>query len=145
MAILAWWLWNRNRPSRKVRRFLSESLINDIEEISAKVGVPARIVAAIVAVESAGYPLAVGAAGERGLMQITPAALQDVNRYYGTDYTFDQMFSGILNLYVGSLFLKLQYQRMGNWQDAIRAYNAGERGAREGRGYEYLERVKKWL
>jgi hypothetical protein len=34
--------------------------------------------------------------------------------------------------------------RLGSWQSAVRAYNAGVTGAINGRGYEYLNDVRQW-
>ena len=145
LAMLYFWFRARGRVSARARKVLGPGLVRDIEAVAARVGVPANIVGAIVAVESGGYPLAVGSVGERGLMQITRAALDDVNRRYGLDLKWEEMFAEIPNLYAGSYYLKLQHERLADWEDAIRAYNAGERGARIGLGVEYLNKVKRWL
>lgn len=131
--------------SEKAFSRLTPSVINVVKKVSEKTGVPANIIAAVIVVESGGNPLAVGGVGERGLMQLRPVAIQDVNQNFGTSLKFSEMFVVPLNIYAGALYLKLQHKRLGNWPDAIRAYNAGETGARRGRGKEYLKRVQKWL
>ncbi len=104
-----------------------------------------KVVAAIIQIESNGNENAVGQSGELGLMQIMPIALQDVNENFGTNFQFEDLAVASNNISVGILFLKLQLKRMKNLNDSIRAYNAGERGARLGRGYDYLEKVKLYL
>lgn len=140
----------RNKTSGKVsllvRARLNENLIEQIEQTSDTIGVPANIVGAIVVVESGGDVLATGKVGERGLMQLTEIALNDVNNNEGTTFTFDDMFSPVQNLAAGSLFFRLQLERMeGNISDAIRAYNCGQAGAIGGCGFIYLTLIKVWL
>lgn len=104
------------------------------------------VIRAMIMVESDGNAFAVGKANEYGLLQLMPIAIQDVNNNYGTNFQHKQMFSPTVNIACGILFLKLQYKRTGNIQDAIRAYNAGERGAMElNRGHDYLERVRRFV
>ena len=53
-----------------------------ISKYSALFGVPQSLITAIIAVESSGNTKATASAGERGLMQITPIALKQVNEYF---------------------------------------------------------------
>ena len=146
LAIAAGYFFLRTRGiSDQVRARLSPSLIEEIEAVSGKTGVPADLIGAIVMVESAGNPVAVGSIGERGLMQLTKGAIDDVNSNFGTNFFWNLMFTRKLNLLAGAYYLKLQKKRLGSWDDAIRAYNAGERGAKLGRAQEYLTKVKSWL
>lgn len=133
------------KVSKQTALRLNDSLIEEIETISDTIGVPANIIGAIVVVESGGDVLAVGSAGERGLMQLTEVALKDVNNNSGTNFNFSQMFSSIQNLAAGSLFYELQLSRLKNAEDAIRAYNCGEAGAIGGCGFGYLSLIKAWI
>lgn len=133
------------KVSFRARKRLNETLVNQIEKISDTIGVPPNIIGGIVIVESGGDILAQGKANERGLMQLTEVALNDVNNNEGTNFTFNQMFTPIQNLAAGALFYRLQLKRMGNHSDAIRAYNCGEAGAIGGCGFIYLALVKIWL
>ena len=132
--------------SGRVRARLNPVIVEKIETIADTVGAPSNIVGAIVVVESGGDILAAGKAGERGLMQLTEIALKDVNQKRGTNFSMDQMFVADQNIAAGSMFLALQIQRFdGVLDDAIRAYNGGERGARYGCCGGYLAKVKVWI
>ena len=132
--------------SGRVKLRLNRVIVEKIEIISDVVGAPANIVGALVVVESGGDILAAGKAGERGLMQLTEIALKDVNENRGTNFTMHQMFAADQNIAAGSMFLALQIQRFdGVLDDAIRAYNGGERGARRGCCAGYLAKVKVWI
>jgi len=136
---------NSSSVSKQVKLRLNEDLIKQIEQTADTIGVPANVIGAIVVVESGGDVLSVGAVGERGLMQLTEIALNDINANEGTNFNFDQMFSPIQNLAAGSLFIRLQLKRLGDMSAAIRAYNCGQAGAIGGCGFGYLARVKVWL
>jgi len=134
------------KVSTRVKIRLNPVLVEKIETISDTVGAPANVVGAIVVTESGGDILATGKAGERGLMQLTEIALEDVNQHRGTNFKMNQMFSADQNIAAGSMFLALQISRFdGFLDDAIRAYNGGERGARAGCCSGYLAKVKVWI
>ncbi len=101
------------------------------------------VIIAVIAVESGGNPQLKGSAGEIGLMQLTQAALTDVNNYYGFVFSQADLKNPIPNILAGTVFLRMQYHRMGNWYDAIRAYNAGEAGAKSSptKSKTYAEKV----
>lgn len=116
-----------------------------IEEMSLRYGVPQERIAAIILVESMNDALAVGSAGERGLMQIKQGALADVNRNYALTYSFSDLFSMRANIEVGTAYLKLCYRWTGrtSWNYATQAYNAGIGNWMEDNtaGTAYLQRV----
>lgn len=92
------------------------------------------LVATVIALESEFRPNAVSPAGARGLMQLTPDKLDDWR-----DVT--------KNIKVGSLYLKEQMDRFGNFDLAIAAYNAGPHSVAKYRGVppfkETIQYVKK--
>lgn len=152
LGVLALLLLRKVRTSPNVspqlRLVFGRDLINLIQDTAQIYGMPANVVGAIVMVESVGNARAVGGIGERGLMQLTPGALSDVNAFLGGSFSMDQMFDPVRNLAAGTNYLKLQLQRSkGDWNLAIRAYNCGYTGASKNPncGLAYLAKVKLWL
>jgi len=136
--------WLSGKPEKTNLKFtkLVDELISTTSE---KYDVPENILAGIIKVESNGDPTLEGDNGfARGLMQIHKEALNDVNATYRTKFTWNTMYMADENIKVGANYLRLQFKRMGNWPDAIRAYNAGQKGANNGLAYDYLQKVERW-
>lgn len=115
-----------------------------------KYDLPESIILAQIWQESSGYMNKVGAAGERGLMQIMPGAAQDL-RDNGYEIPDDWRENPRSNIRVGSAYLDLQRRRSGNIYSglketratALEAYNEGFAGAQKDVGLdEYAEQVK---
>lgn len=109
-------------------------LADDLAAFAAEYRVPADLVRAVVAAESAGNPRAVSSAGAIGLMQLMPgtAASLGVNPWQPRE----NLRGGIT--YLGSLLRAFD----GNTRLALIAYNAGPQHAREvraGRAVAYRE------
>jgi len=89
-------------------------------------GIPFDVILAIIAQESNGNPNAKGTSGERGLMQLMPAALSDVNARFGTGFSFEDMYVPEKNIQAGVAYLAICRNFFyGSMQKAIQAYNAG--------------------
>ncbi len=106
----------------------------DLATFAAAHGVPADLVRAVVAAESAGNPRAVSSAGAIGLMQLMPGTAASL----GVDpwQPRENLRGGIS--YLGSLLRAFD----GNTRLALIAYNAGPQHAREvraGRAVAYRE------
>lgn len=117
----------------------------EINTYSEKFDVPASLAYSILWQESAGNPNATGSAGEIGLMQLKPIAVKDVQGSMGVN-TAGWKTNPVKNIEVGVAYLKLMYDRTGNWQEAVRAYNQGKRGKdlnkdRSGKADNYLSSV----
>lgn len=90
-----------------------------IEQVAAEFSLDARLLHAIVRVESAYNPTARSHAGALGLMQVIPATGQ---RFGARD-----LFDPLQNLRAGSAYLVwLQRRFGGNLELMLAAYNAGE-------------------
>ena len=95
----------------------------------------ARLVEAIVQIESNGDPLKVGRHGERGLMQLKAGTWRDMTvRLFGKPFSFDRAFEPALNRRVGTAYLAYLQERIlprqMEWKTDERslllaAYNAG--------------------
>jgi len=116
-----------------------------VEPYSRMYGVPASRVYAIAAYESSGNPTAGGPTNDRGLMQITPIGLAEVNRIYSLGFTFQEMWDPAKNIRVGAALLSIYYRQFGNIDMATRAYNVGPTGLKKNplAGLVYLARIKK--
>lgn len=67
---------------------------------------------AIICVESAGNPNAIGDEGKSfGLMQVSVPALIDVNKSLGTNYTQQHLLIPEINVKIGSHYLQLCFKR----------------------------------
>jgi soluble lytic murein transglycosylase-like protein len=90
-----------------------------IEQVAAEHGVEARLLHAIISVESAYNPNARSHAGALGLMQVIPAT--------GKRFGADDLFDPLQNLRAGTAYLVWLKRRFGgDLELMLAAYNAGE-------------------
>lgn len=86
-------------------------------------GIPPQIALALVKQES-GFRNIRGAAGEYGPAQIMPGTARELGlKDPGNTY---------LNIHAGMDYLKQQYDKFGNWPQAVAAYNAGPNAVARG-------------
>lgn len=107
------------------------SVTTAINNASTQTGVPVSTLTAIAQNESsfgqnANLP-AVGAAGEVGIMQMTPGAIQTVNSNLGTNYTMSDMNDPDQATLASAQYLSiLSKDNNGDTNATIAAYNAGQ-------------------
>jgi soluble lytic murein transglycosylase len=92
-------------------------------------GLPVELVRAVVRVESGGHARARSEADARGLMQVTPIALRDVQQRFqvGSGDLYDPEF----NLHVGTTYLRYLLDRFdGDVTLALAAYHMGPTAVR---------------
>jgi soluble lytic murein transglycosylase len=80
-------------------------------------GVPAALVKAVIAAESAFDPAALSPKGAMGLMQLMPATADDLG--------VEEPFHDEQNISGGTRYLRWLYDRYGDWLRTLAAYNAG--------------------
>jgi soluble lytic murein transglycosylase-like protein len=83
---------------------------------------------AIICQESGGNPQAVNKRDpSRGLMAVTPGALQDFNNANGKSYSFDDLYDPEKNVEVGSWYFatRAKSSLTHNLKELFEAYNAG--------------------
>lgn len=93
-----------------------------LQNASASSGVPYSILQALAYQESSYNPTAVppGCSGQncgQGLLQVTPAT--------GASLGLTNPFDAQANANAGAAYLMQMYQKFGNWNDALVAYNEG--------------------
>lgn len=111
-----------------------------IRRAARRNGIPPAMVKAVVKAESNFQPFAVSHKGAQGLMQLMPATAEDLG--------VEDPFRAEENILGGSRYLRAMYDRFGDWEHALAAYNAGP-GAVEKHGgippyaetQQYVERV----
>lgn len=89
-----------------------------VREAAARHGVPARLVSAVIEVESAFNPRAVSRKGAQGLMQLMPATAAALG--------IRNVFDPAENVDGGTRHLRGLLDRLGDLSLALAAYNAGE-------------------
>jgi hypothetical protein len=73
-----------------------------VQEAAADSGLDANLLRAVIHTESSGNPNAVSPAGAVGLMQMTPIAVEELNRQAGTNYTMEDMKDPGKNVQAGT-------------------------------------------
>lgn len=102
----------------------------------------APLLAAMIAVESSGNPAAIGDGGRaRGVLQIHPGVVQDVNRVYGTTYRHQDMHNPAVAVDVAKAYLAHYCPNAGPERMA-RVWHCGPSGWRRKAGEAYWNKVK---
>lgn len=101
-----------------------------IRQQAAEKGVPADLIAAVIYEESR-FSDQTSSAGARGLMQITPATADVIERLSGGEtFVYEDLANPDINIRYGTFYLRhLLDQYGGNVAAALAAYNAGPRNA----------------
>ena len=135
-----------NNVMQRAQQQLSEKSKIDpklIEKIIAKaleLGIDPNILLAIAYKESR---IRTGLTGDKnkkdfahGIFQVRKPAMQDVNRYYKTNYSVDDMKNDVdANIDAGARYYKMMYDAYGakDLESALAGYNGGPKAARTGK------------
>ena len=145
---------SRSRSNNPVADDKKETIKQLVTIYAEQYDVPVDLAFAVCSQESAfSDPPKLGDAGEVGPMQVTPPAMEDMQRFITLRTGLDTKIE------TGIIWLKhlidnahaalspgygLAQPTFGVYRLAVRAYNAGWRGASElNRGWEYLDAVRK--
>jgi soluble lytic murein transglycosylase-like protein len=88
-----------------------------IARAAARHGLPPALIKAVVKAESNFQPHALSHKGAQGLMQLMPGTAEDLG--------VDDPFRPEENVHGGTRYLRAMYDRFGDWEQALAAYNAG--------------------
>jgi soluble lytic murein transglycosylase-like protein len=101
---------------------LAETIVTEAD----RHGLDPALVVAVIYVESSGYHLAVSPVGALGLMQILPATGEELARKHGVDWHGpDSLFDPIVNVKLGTAYLRQLSDRYQSIPTALAAYNWG--------------------
>ena len=104
-------------------------------------------------VESNNNPKAISPSGEGyGVLQIRKICIDDVNRYYGTDYTHEDAFNVAYSEEIFNLYISILYKRFERFrgrepteEEIVRSWNGGiYQGFKIDATIPYYEKYKKW-
>jgi soluble lytic murein transglycosylase-like protein len=115
----------RGRHTALADHELSE-LANTIVEESQRHGLDPALVMAVIRVESAGHHLALSPVGAMGLMQILPSTGEELAAEFGVTWRGpDTLFDPIVNVKLGTAYLRKLSDRYQHVPTALAAYNWG--------------------
>jgi hypothetical protein len=108
----------RRYGSRRVVEPRAPATYDDLIRFASRTHrVPAALVKAVIAAESSFDPGALSPKGAMGLMQLMPATASDLG--------VDEPFEDDQNVHGGTRYLRWLFDRYGDWQRTLAAYNAG--------------------
>ena len=102
------------------------------------------LLVALIQVESSGDSLALGSCEDRGILQITPITIREVNRLTGLNYTHDDAWSVEKSKEMFYIIAE-KYCPEGDYEKMARIWNGGPRGHLKETTVAYWARVQKEL
>lgn len=96
-----------------------------VTKYSKEFDVPEALVYAVIRTESSFDPNARSSVGAIGLMQLMPDTLDWLSRLLDEEQPTGEINDPETNIKYGTYYLRHLYNRFGNWETAIAAYNAG--------------------
>ena len=104
----------------------SKKYKNYVVKYSDEFGLDKALVYAVIKVESDFKKDAVSKSGALGLMQILPSTAKWIAKELGEEYLKEKMFEPETNILYGCFYLDYLFDRFGDMEIVICAYNAGE-------------------
>ena len=105
---------------------MPEEYSSYVNKYSAEYGVPTELIWAVIKTESDFVSSAESSVGAVGLMQLMPDTFDEITTHRlkeGLDV--GMRYDPETNIRYGTYYLSYLYERYGNWDAAIAAYNAG--------------------
>lgn len=115
-----WNLWNE-----KTYPTTHEEIVTLYSE---EYDVPKHLVFSVIKTESGFDPDARSSAGAVGLMQIMPSTFEWLTsrEHLGENLPLTKLTDPEVNIRYGTYYLRYLYEKFGNWDTALAAYNGGE-------------------
>lgn len=99
---------------------------------------------ALIWVESKGDPTALGSCGDRGILQITPILVQEVNRLSDIKYTHDDAWDPEKSKEMFYIIAH-HYCPQHDYEKMARIWNGGPKGYKKSQTLKYWDKVKNVL
>lgn len=100
--------------------------VESVQRYSERFNVPEELIWAVIKTESGFDSSAVSSAGAVGLMQLTEATFNEIsNQRLKEGLTAGMRYDPDTNIRYGTYYLSYLYQRYGNWDSVLAAYNGG--------------------
>lgn len=96
-----------------------------VSQYSSEYSVPEPLIYAVIKCESDFRQNAVSSAGATGLMQLMPDTFDWISNLCGDGEPIGEITDPNANIKYGTYYLSYLYNRFGNWETAVAAYNAG--------------------
>ncbi len=96
-----------------------------VTKYCSEYSVPEPLVYAVIRTESSFKPDAVSPVGAQGLMQLMPDTFSWLARLIEVEHKAETITDPETNIRFGTYYLRHLYDRFGNWDTALAAYNAG--------------------
>ncbi len=127
--------WRHTGLSEKEMWTVCEAIVRE----SRRNDLDPDLVLAVLQVESGGYNFAVSSVGALGLMQLMPPTGREMAESLGIPWHGpDTLFDPVVNVTLGTAYLRQLSDRFGSWPAALAAYNWGpgriDRRLRRGAG-----------
>lgn len=104
-----------------------------------------KLIDAVIWVESRGNTMAIGAVGERGILQIRESRLKDYNHATGKAYTLNDLFREDISKEIFLYYANRIGIERDNWEDICRQWNGGSQGMRIAQTEIYWNKVQNQL
>jgi soluble lytic murein transglycosylase len=96
-----------------------------VEKYASEFSVPEALVYAVIHTESNFDANAVSSAGANGLMQLIPETMTWLSKKLGEKEPTGDILDPETNIKYGTCYLQYLYEKFGDWNTALAAYNAG--------------------
>lgn len=102
------------------------------DKYAAQYKIPPALLSGVIAQESSWNPYALGSAGEIGFGQLKTGTAGDLGV---------NPWNPVENIQGTAAYLKQQYDKFGNWSDALGAYNQGAGNYNNANGQSYANKI----
>ena len=119
---------NRKILSAEETRYIIEDIKGSYPELAY---IPTSLILGFIKTESGFNINAKSWVGAKGLMQIMPAAYNDMLKFYHIVIVNTSLYDPVTNIMVGMFYIHWLYSQTHDWDITIQAYNTGLHAVRD--------------